>query len=158
MCRWGTLKTVPVFLFGDKVIPHWEAIDACIADYVNDMNKKGIITSKCCCAHRKTTLTFSSPTVWLYPDQIDILQLYGYQFEIEYRTYNQDDGSVTTIPFVAHTIPEWGIDHQYDWSFDVSKKEHSTIWVGSSRQEDVHKPVSLDFLMSYSANFLNKEE
>ena len=153
MCRWGTLKNTPVLLLNDQSIPHWEPIDACIADYITDMNKKGIITSECCCAHRKTNLTFSKTTVWLHPDQIESLKMYGYEFEMEYRTYKHDDGSVITIPFVAHTVPDWGVDHQYDWTFDVSKKEQSTIWI-DSKQQDVHKHVSLEFLMNYPTNIL----
>jgi len=56
MCEWGNYKTVYVIRRNHPDLPDgWYpvAVDACIADYVQEMNDKGIITVGCCCGHGK---------------------------------------------------------------------------------------------------------
>jgi hypothetical protein len=48
MCRHGSYKNV--FLL-DKL--KYVKVDACIADEINKLNKRGVITLGCCCGHGK---------------------------------------------------------------------------------------------------------
>lgn len=57
---------------------HPIAVDACIADYVQAMNDKGIVTVGCCCGHFK-----AQSTVIVAPESADRMQALGYDFEID---------------------------------------------------------------------------
>ena len=56
MCKWGTDKLIHVIRRNNPDVPdgwHPVYVDACIADYVQEMNDRGIITVGCCCGHGK---------------------------------------------------------------------------------------------------------
>jgi hypothetical protein len=79
MCTWGTDKIIHVIRRNNDLFPdgwHPIAVDACIADYVQLMNDRGIITVGCCCGH------FKSPSVVLVADvSKNLLEQYGYSYQ-----------------------------------------------------------------------------
>lgn len=59
MCKWGTYKTVRVRIPKDLShtgVAYWKdvAIDSCIADLVDALQKAGINMRHSCCGHFKT--------------------------------------------------------------------------------------------------------
>lgn len=48
MCRHGTYKEVRIINKQNKSVVF---VDACIADEIQDLNDKGVITLGCCCSH-----------------------------------------------------------------------------------------------------------
>ena len=133
MCRWGTYEEVPVYYQSQIFEPselklHSEPIDACIAAYVAQMNRRGIITVDCCCGHGKYHDGVKArPLVSMLTSQAEILTHYGYEFELDYRDYKQDDGTVIYEPYLNHWIPDSGVDHSLDWTYGIDKKED--IWI-----------------------------
>lgn len=76
MCKWGTDTTIYVIRRNNDTIPdgwHAIAVDFCIAEYVQEMNNRGIITLGCCCGHGK------APAVVLVAlESADLMDRYGY--------------------------------------------------------------------------------
>mgnify|MGYP007059585280 CR=1 FL=1 len=80
MCQWGTDKVINVIRRNNANIPdgwHPIAVDACIADYVQEMNDKGIITIGCCCGHGK-----GPSHVLVAPQSAYLMQAHGYAFRV----------------------------------------------------------------------------
>lgn len=88
MCEWGKTKRIsvlrrpPLSPFSDDGRYPVE-VDFCIADYVQTMNDRGIVTVSCCCGHGKTP-----PSVLVDMASIFDLARFGYK----YTQYdNRDD-------------------------------------------------------------------
>lgn len=113
MCKWGTDKLIYVIRRNNPYIKdgwHAMAVDACIADYVQEMNNRGIITTGCCCGHGK-----DPAEVLIDYASKDILDKYGYAYEdYENRLF-------------IHYIPEEGINpdaqaQEFDLSVERTKE------------------------------------
>lgn len=56
MCKHGTIKKINVIRRANPSVSdgrHEISVDSCIADRVQGLNNKGIITVGCCCGHGK---------------------------------------------------------------------------------------------------------
>jgi len=85
MCQWGTERIIHV-IDRDRHV----AVDACIADYVQEMNDRGIVTIACCCGHGQglasvLVLRRSIPEMlrWRYAFENYSLDLIEHRFELE---------------------------------------------------------------------------
>lgn len=79
MCKWGTDKFIFVIRRNhpdSKDGWHRIVVDACIADYVQKMNDRGIITRGCCCGHGK-----EPGSVLVDRESIALMDDYGYAYE-----------------------------------------------------------------------------
>lgn len=79
MCQWGTDAEIHVIRRNNDFIPdgwHPVYVDACIADYVQTMNLRGIITVGCCCGHGKSAFA----AVLVDMASISLLERYGYEY------------------------------------------------------------------------------
>jgi hypothetical protein len=93
MCEWGTEKTIKVIRRNnDRNTDGWHdmAVDACIADYVQVMNYKSILTVGCCCGHGD-----GRPNVLVSSESIPDMEPMGYDWE---PVPGRDDVIVHWIP------------------------------------------------------------
>lgn len=77
MCQWGTTKLIQVIRRNHDDYPdgrHEVGADACIADYVQAMNDKGIVTVGCCCGHGN-----APPTVLVASESVATMDALGYE-------------------------------------------------------------------------------
>lgn len=103
MCKWGTDRIIHVIRRNNDNIPdgwHAIAVDACIADYVQEMNNKGIITLGCCCSHGH-----GKPIVQIDTISIGALTQHGYAFRVETYTYGDENGNPYQQDVIEHDIP-----------------------------------------------------
>jgi hypothetical protein len=80
MCNWGTDKIIYVIRRNNNLTSdgwHPVAVDFCIADEVQQMNNRGIITTGCCCGHGKRP-----PEVLVSLESKELLDKFGYLYEI----------------------------------------------------------------------------
>lgn len=86
MCKWGTCKIIYVIRRNNPYIRdgwHPVAVDACIADYIQTMNDRNIITLNCCCGHGK-----DRGSVLIDYTSKHLLDYYQYKYEdYESRCY-----------------------------------------------------------------------
>jgi hypothetical protein len=78
MCKWGTDRFIYVIRRNNDVILdgwHRIAVDACIAEYVQEMNNRGVITVGCCCGHGK-----EEGVVLVAEECISLLDRLGYEY------------------------------------------------------------------------------
>lgn len=104
MCKWGTTKLIRVIRRNNEYIPdgwHEIGVDACIADYVQTMNNRGIITTGCCCGHGGT----APPVVLIDPSSKELLEAFEYNYEIIDWEYQHEDGAPYTEKVIEHIIP-----------------------------------------------------
>ena len=96
MCQWGTDRVIHVIRRNNDDIPdgwHSVAVDACLADYVQEMNMRGIITTGCCCSHGH-----GIPVALIATESIPLLDQYAY----EYHPFeDRDDVVEHNIPLTA---------------------------------------------------------
>jgi hypothetical protein len=93
VCEWGTDRVIYVIRRNHDAIPdgwHPVAVDACIADYVQKMNKQGIITVGCCCSHGH-----GMPVALVAIESIPLLDQYGYE---HHPFEDRNDVAEHTIP------------------------------------------------------------
>ena len=60
MCKWGTDKKVTVIRRANPFVEdgqHEIYVDECLADEIQELNDKGIITTNSCCGHGKQSGT-----------------------------------------------------------------------------------------------------
>lgn len=103
MCKWGTDRIIHVIHRNNEFVPdgwHPIGVDACIADLVQEMNNRGIITTGCCCGHGKDT-------GWVQIDPIseDLLIRYGYNYECVQISYLDIQDNPYTEPCLIHHLP-----------------------------------------------------
>lgn len=104
MCKWGTDKLIHVIHRNNEYIPdgwHEIAVDACIADYVQEMNDRGIITTGCCCGHFK-----GDSVVTVATKSQDLLDLFGYAYQILDWQYLHEDGTPYTEKIIECVVPK----------------------------------------------------
>lgn len=77
MCKHGETKLCYVPIEAEdshtgKFRWDWKAVDSCIADLVDTLNKYGILTRSCCCGHGKSkgTIILHSGTTIDLPDNM----------------------------------------------------------------------------------------
>lgn len=81
MCEWGTDKVIRVIRRNNADIPdgwHSMAVDSCIADYVQVMNLRRIITVGCCCGHGR-----GPGEVLIARESVGLLEAWGYAWHAE---------------------------------------------------------------------------
>jgi hypothetical protein len=87
MCRHGSYKNVFVL---DKL--KYVKVDACIADEINKLNKRGVITLGCCCGHGKAGQPYviengfgvwkgyyDPPTTLIREESVELAKQLGYR-------------------------------------------------------------------------------
>lgn len=81
MCKWGTTRMIRVIRRNHDDYPdgwHSIGVDACIANYVQEMNDRGIITVGCCCGHFDPI----GASVLVDAASIPLLDRYGYSHHV----------------------------------------------------------------------------
>jgi hypothetical protein len=79
MCKWGTRTKVNVIRRANPFVKdgwHEISVDSCIAEEIQDLNNKGIITEQCCCGHGKVR-----PTAMILEPQLEKCKNLGYEYE-----------------------------------------------------------------------------
>ena len=91
MCKHGTTKEINVIRRANRSVEdgwHKRHVDACIADHVQLMNERGIITLGCCCGHGE----YKGHILVSKGSEI-LLKKYGYEYE------HDKDAGITADPF-----------------------------------------------------------
>lgn len=79
MCKWGARKKVNVIRRANPFVPdgwHEIYVDSCLADLVQELNSKGIVTVQCCCGHSK-----GEGEVWIAEESTELAKDLGYKLE-----------------------------------------------------------------------------
>lgn len=82
MCQHGTLKKIYVIRWNNPSVPdgwHEKYVDACIADEIQELNNKGILTTGCCCGHFEPELQADSAHSLVDIDSWDDCVKLGYE-------------------------------------------------------------------------------
>lgn len=104
MCKWGTDKLIycirrnhPDYSDG------WHPIhvDACIADYVQEMNRRGIITLNCCCGHGKDV-----GYVIIDPSSACLMERHNYEYITQNDSFITESGQNYTETRLYHFLPK----------------------------------------------------
>lgn len=77
MCKWGTRTKIKVIRRANPFVEdgwHEINVDACIADEVQMLNNKGIITLNSCCGHGK-----GEPNCLIAPESVQKCKELGYE-------------------------------------------------------------------------------
>lgn len=102
VCKWGTTKEIHVIRRNNPYIEdgwHPKPVDACIADYVQAMNDRGIITLGCCCGHGDY-----EPSVVVSVESTDLMNQYAYDYK------HITAGCIEDTDMLYHVIPDSGRD------------------------------------------------
>jgi len=85
MCKHGTYKKVWCNYAGNSG-KHLKNIDSCIADEIQTLNKKGVITVGCCCGHGKF-----EPEALISEESVELCKSLGYKVR-EYSEQHTKNG------------------------------------------------------------------
>jgi hypothetical protein len=96
MCAWGTYRLIYTVRHVSPEVPdgwHPVYVDACIAPYVQTLNRLGILTLQCCCGHGRSTWA----SVMIAAASIPLLELCGLAYK---PVEDRDDVVEHLFPYV----------------------------------------------------------